>query len=412
MGENDNRNRGYTKNWKVVLMIACFSGVSLVAGNRLTAKGIMPITLDAQINDAFKDIEDIEKYGELFAIREELYRYYDGEIDEEKLVEGAIKGMTMGIGDPYTYYMNKDEFKSFMEQNSGEYMGVGIRVGVKDGNMVVVEPVEGGPSEKAGVLAGDVIKSINDVEITGEDMDKAVSMMKGKTKEEIKLTLEREGKGIFDIKVTRDVVKTINIKSEMLNEDLGYISIKAFEENVGDDFKKKANELKGQGMKGLVLDLRDNPGGYMSECVSVVSNFIEKGKPIVSTVDKYGETEKSLSKGGDLIGMPLVVLINGNSASASEVVSGAIRDYGVGTLVGEKSFGKGIVQIPVEQKNGSALKVTISKYYTPNGENIHKTGIKPEVEIAYPKELKDKPYDRLVDPQMKKAIEVLEGKMN
>lgn len=402
---------GYTKNWKVILLVVSFSGLSIFAGNRLTAKGVLPMTTDKELNRTFKNVENIDQYGELFAIRDEIYRYYDGEIDEKNLVEGAIKGMTMGLDDPYTYYMNKDEFADFMEQNSGEYMGVGIRVATKDEGIVVVEPVEGGPAFNAGVLAGDIIKAINDEPITGNDMEKAVSMMKGKTKEEIKLTLDREGSETFDIKVTRDVVKTINVKGSMIDDSIGYINIKAFEQNVANDFKAKADELKAQGMKGMILDLRSNPGGYMSECVSVASNFIKKGEPIVSTEDKYGAKEKSLSEGGDYIDLPLVVLINGDSASASEVVSGAIRDYGVGTLVGENTFGKGIVQIPVKQENGSALKITVSKYYTPKGENIHKTGIKPDVEIAYPKELETEVYNRETDPQMQKAIEILQEKM-
>ncbi|MGL4991381.1 MAG: S41 family peptidase [Sarcina sp.] len=416
-GTNEDLNKinkektGYTKNWKVMLLILGFSGMSMFAGNRLTAEGIIPMTTDSELNKSFKEVKNVKEYGELFRIREELYRYYDGEIDEEKLVEGAIKGMTMGLGDPYTYYMNSKEFSDFMEQNSGEYMGVGIKVSVENDSIVVVEPIEGGPAFNAGILSGDILKAVNGEVLTGKDMDKAVSLMKGKTKEEVKLTVERVGEGSFDINVMRDVVKTVNVKGEMLNNNIGYINVRAFEENVAKDFKAKADELKAFGMKGLVLDLRNNPGGYMSECVGIASNFIEKDKVIVSTQDKYDKQEKSLSVGGDYINFPLVVLINENSASASEVVSGAIRDYNAGTLVGETSFGKGIVQIPVQQPDGSALKVTISKYYTPNGENIHSTGIAPDIEVKYPNELKKEVYDRANDPQLQKAIETLNSKI-
>ncbi|MGL5764947.1 MAG: S41 family peptidase [Sarcina sp.] len=405
-------NKGYVKSWKVVLLTVGCSTVALALGNRLTAKGLLPMTINADLNKSFANVKNIDAYRDLFAIRDQIYKYYDGTIDEKKLVEGAIKGMTMGLGDPYTYYMNPDEFSSFMEQNSGEYMGVGIQVGQKDGHLFVSEPVEGGPANKVGVLAGDVIKAINGVPIMAKDMDKAVNMLKGKEKADIKLTLDRESRGQFDVVVTRDVVKTINVKGEMLKDDIGYIKIRAFEENVAKDFNTMLEQFKAQNMKGLILDLRGNPGGYMSECVGLVSNFINKGETIVSTVDKYGEKEKNLSIGGIGQGLPLVVLIDGDSASASEVVSGAIRDYGVGTLIGETSFGKGIVQIPVEQGNGSALKVTISKYYTPKGENIHQKGIKPDIEVAYPDELKQKPYNRAEDPQFNKAVEVIKGKMN
>lgn len=403
--------KGYMKRWKVVLLVLIAVMISLFLGNRLTAKGILPMTTNKDLKSSFKDIKQVKQYKELFEIREELYRYYDGNIDEEKLVEGAIKGMTMALGDPYTYYMNKDEFAAFMEQNSGEYMGVGIQVGTEDDNMIVIEPLEGGPSYNAGVKKGDIIKAVNDVPVTAKDMDKAVSMMKGKDKAEVKLTLEREGTGTIDVKVNRDVVKTINVKGEMIDNNVGYIKVKAFEENVANDFKLKLEELQGQGMKGLILDLRGNPGGYMSECVDLVSNFVPKGEVIVSTTDKYGNSEKSLSKGGIAQGTPLVVLIDKESASASEIVAGAVRDYKVGTIVGVTTFGKGIVQMPVKQDDGAALKVTISKYYTPNGENIHGTGIKPNVEIEYPKELKAKEYDRAIDPQFEKAMETINSKI-
>lgn len=406
------KKKGFASNWKVILSFVAVFCVALFLGNRLTAKGILPMTTKGDLNKSFKEVKNIEQYKDLFSMREQLYKYYDGEIDEKKLVEGAIKGMTMALGDPYTYYMNKEEFDSFMEQNSGEYMGVGIQVGVKDKNIVVVSPVEEGPADKAGIKSGDIIRGINGVSVTGNDMDKAVKMMKGKTKEEITLNIERANKGLMDIKVMRDVVKTINVKGEMVDDNIGYIQIKAFEENVGRDFKAKLEELETKGMKGLVLDLRGNPGGYMTESVDVVSNFIKKGEPIVSTIDKYDNKEKSLSVGGIAHNMPLVVLIDEGSASASEIVSGAIRDYKVGTLVGTTTFGKGIVQVPIKQKDGSALKVTISKYYTPNGENIHGTGIKPDVEVEYPTELKEKEYSRSTDPQFEKAIEIMDGKLN
>ncbi|MGL4655193.1 MAG: S41 family peptidase [Sarcina sp.] len=402
---------GYMKNWQVAVLVMCFSIVSIFIGNRLTAKGVLPITSKLDVQKSFGDIKDVTKYTKLFSVRDQIYQYYDGEINDEKLLEGAIKGMAMGLEDPYTYYMNKEEFESFMEQNSGEYMGIGIQMGIEDENLVVKEALEGGPAYQAGIQDGDILKAINGTVVTSEDMEKTASMLKGKEKELLKLTIVRNGKEM-NMDVTRDVVKTINVKGEMIDESVGYIQIKAFEEHVAEDFSKKLKELQNEGMKGLVLDLRGNPGGYMSECVGLASNFINKGEPIVTTIDKYGEKEKNLSKGGIAKDLPLVVLIDGDSASASEVVAGAIRDYGVGTLIGETSFGKGIVQVPVSQPDGAALKITISKYYTPKGENIHGTGIKPDIEVKYPKDLKGKPYDRSVDPQFEKALEVINDKIN
>ena len=390
-------------------------GVSVYAGNRLTAFGILPITSVSAVQSSLEKVNDTENFKRVLEIREMLYRWYDGEIDDSKLAEGAIKGMVSSLGDQYTYYMNGKEFSDFKEKSQGNYMGIGIQVAAKDGKIVVISPIQGGPAEKAGIKTGDVILKVNGEQVSGNELDKAVSMMKGTTKENIKLTLYREGKGEFDVDVMRDVIKTVNVKSEMIDGDIGYIEVLAFDEGTAKDFETQLKALEDKGMKGLILDLRGNPGGFMKECVDLVSNFVPKDKVIVSTIDKYGNKEESISKGGIAQGMPLVVLIDGGTASASEIVAGAIRDYDLGTLVGTTSFGKGIVQVVLDkigqEKDGTALKVTISKYYTPNGENIHKKGIGPDVTVEYPKELKEKTYSRSTDPQFEKALEIIQEKI-
>lgn len=390
-------------------------GVSVYAGNRLTAFGILPITSVSAVQSSLEKVNDTENFKKVLEIREMLYRWYDGEIDDSKLAEGAIKGMVSSLGDQYTYYMNEKEFSDFKEKSQGNYMGIGIQVAAKDGKIVVISPIQGGPAEKAGIKTGDVILKVNGEQVSGNELDKAVSMMKGTTKENIKLTLYREGKGEFDVDVMRDVIKTVNVKSEMIDGDIGYIEVLAFDEGTAKDFETQLKALEDKGMKGLILDLRGNPGGFMKECVDLVSNFVPKDKVIVSTIDKYGNKEESVSKGGIAQGMPLVVLIDGGTASASEIVAGAIRDYDLGTLVGTTSFGKGIVQVVLDkigqEKDGTALKVTISKYYTPNGENIHKKGIGPDVTVEYPKELKEKTYSRSTDPQFEKALEIIQEKI-
>ena len=390
-------------------------GVSVYAGNRLTAFGILPITSVSAVQSSLEKVNDTENFKKVLEVREMLYRWYDGEIDDSKLAEGAIKGMVSSLGDQYTYYMNEKEFSDFKEKSQGNYMGIGIQVAVKDGKIVVISPIQGGPAEKVGIKTGDIILKVNGEPVSGNELDKAVSMMKGTTKENIKLTLYREGKGEFDVDVMRDVIKTVNVKSEMIYGDIGYIEVLAFDEGTAKDFETQLKALEEKGMKGLILDLRGNPGGFMKECVDLVSNFVPKDKVIVSTIDKYGNKEESVSKGGIAQGMPLVVLIDGGTASASEIVAGAIRDYDLGTLVGTTSFGKGIVQVVLDkigqEKDGTALKVTISKYYTPNGENIHKKGIGPDVTIEYPKELKEKTYSRSTDPQFEKALEIIQEKI-
>lgn len=390
-------------------------GVSVYAGNRLTAFGILPITSVSAVQSSLEKVNDTENFKKVLEIREMLYRWYDGEIDDSKLAEGAIKGMVSSLGDQYTYYMNGKEFSDFKEKSQGNYMGIGIQVAAKDGKIVVISPIQGGPAEKAGIKTGDIILKVNGEPVSGNELDKAVSMMKGTTKENIKLTLYREGKGEFDVDVMRDVIKTVNVKSEMIDGDIGYIEVLAFDEGTAKDFEAQLKALEDKGMKGLILDLRGNPGGFMKECVDLVSNFVPKDKVIVSTIDKYGNKEESVSKGGIAQGIPLVVLIDGGTASASEIVAGAIRDYDLGTLVGTTSFGKGIVQVVLDkigqEKDGTALKVTISKYYTPNGENIHKKGIGPDVTVEYPKELKEKTYSRSTDPQFEKALEIIQEKI-
>lgn len=390
-------------------------GVSVYAGNRLTAFGILPITSVSAVQSSLEKVNDTENFKKVLEVREMLYRWYDGDIDDSKLAEGAIKGMVSSLGDQYTYYMNGKEFSDFKEKSQGNYMGIGIQVAVKDGKIVVISPIQGGPAEKAGIKTGDIILKVNGEPVSGNELDKAVSMMKGTTKENIKLTLYREGKGEFDVDVMRDVIKTVNVKSEMIDGDIGYIEVLAFDEGTAKDFETQLKALEEKGMKGLILDLRGNPGGFMKECVDLVSNFVPKDKVIVSTIDKYGNKEESVSKGGIAQGMPLVVLIDGGTASASEIVAGAIRDYDLGTLVGTTSFGKGIVQVVLDkigqEKDGTALKVTISKYYTPNGENIHKKGIGPDVTVEYSKELKEKTYSRSTDPQFEKALEIIQEKI-
>lgn len=390
-------------------------GVSVYAGNRLTAFGILPITSVSSVQSSLEKVNDTKNFKKVLEVREMLYRWYDGEIDDSKLAEGAIKGMVSSLGDQYTYYMNGKEFSDFKEKSQGNYMGIGIQVAVKDGKIVVISPIQGGPAEKAGIKTGDIILKVNGEQVSGSELDKAVSMMKGATKENIKLTLYREGKGEFDVDVMRDVIKTVNVKSEMIKGDIGYIEVLAFDEGTAKDFETQLKALEEKGMKGLILDLRGNPGGFMKECVDLVSNFVPKDKVIVSTIDKYGNKEESVSKGGIAQGMPLVVLIDGGTASASEIVAGAIRDYNLGTLVGTTSFGKGIVQVVLDkigqEKDGTALKVTISKYYTPDGENIHKKGIGPDVTVEYPKELKEKTYSRSTDPQFEKALEIIQEKI-
>jgi len=350
-------------------------------------------------------------FTKLYEVRSALYKYYDGTIDEAALEEGAIKGMTSALNDPYTVFMNKKEYEQFNTQTEGNYSGVGLQVQAKDDSIVVVDVFEDSPSKKAGVLPKDIIEKVEGKDVTGKELEKAVSLMKGKEGTEVTLTLYREGKGNFDVKLKRAKINLVTVKGEALDSNVGYIQITMFDENTAKNFTNKLKELQAKGVKSLIVDLRGNPGGLLNECVDMVSNFVPKDKVIVSTIDKYKNKKEYKSNGGVAIGLPLTILINEGTASASEIFSGAVRDYKIGTLVGKKTFGKGVVQTMLDTGDGTALKVTVSKYYTPNGENIHHTGIKPDVEIEYPDNLRQKAYDRNTDPQFSKALEIAKSKI-
>ncbi|MEG0772758.1 S41 family peptidase [Clostridium sp.] len=363
-----------------------------------------------------KTYENIIAFEKLFTIKDKIDKYYIGEINNDQLVEGAAKGMASALKDPYTVYMNQAEFADFASQTGGTYVGLGIQIGVKDDKIVVISTFENSPAQKVGILAGDIIESVDNTVVTGQDMEKAVSMMKGKAGEEVKLTVSRQTRGSFEVTPIREEINMVTVKSEMLDGQVGYIQVSMFDEHTATNFENALNTLTSKGMKSLVLDLRENPGGLLDQTVKMTSHFVQKGKNIVYTEDKEKNRKNYDSLGGVAEGLPLTILIDGGSASASEIFIGAIKDYGLGTLVGEKSFGKGVVQTTFYRdkdgfEDGTALKVTISKYFTPNGQNIHGLGIAPDVEVIYPAELKEKPYSRDTDPQFIKALEIAKGKI-
>lgn len=389
-------------------------GISFLAGNYVATKGIFLVkTPSPDVKSTASQINDKSKYSALFTVRDTLIEKYDGEIDDNKLLVGAIKGMTNALNDPYTVFKTPEEFEALIKESSGSVTRIGVTVAVKNNQIVVTGVEKGAPADKAGIVENDVIKKINDVDVSGDEFSKAISMISTSNSSEIKLTIERVNSGEFDVKLAGNIVKTEPVNGEMLDASIGYIRIKTFnDENTAKDFKETIDKLKDQGMKGLILDLRENPGGLLSQAVGVASQFVQKDKIITYTIDKYDNRNDSLSIGGDAEGMPLVLLVNENSASASEVVTGALRDYGVATIVGKTTFGKGIVQLPIKfDDNIGGLKVTISKYYTPNGENIHKKGIAPDFEVPTSVGIDDNGYDRNTDEQFKLAMQKIEGKL-
>lgn len=392
------------KNAIIAIIITNLITVSLVV--------LLPIPFFGGKRLISKDLYDFTKrYDKLLKVENLIKNNYVDKktIDENKLIEGAINGMVDSVGDPYTVYLDKQQFEDLLTQTRGSYGGVGIVVGEKEGKLTVIAPIEDSPAEKAGIKAGDIILKVDGKEISAKELEKAVSMMRGKEGTKVILTIFREGKGVKDYELTRSIIVLKTVKSQVLKGDIGYIRITSFDENTADEFEKAFEKLQKQNIKGLVLDLRDNPGGLLDTSVAIADMILPQGT-IVYTIDTNGKKDVWKSDPQN-INMPLVVLVNEGSASASEILSGAIRDFKAGTLIGTKTFGKGLVQNIIDLKDGTGLKVTIARYYTPSGECIQGKGIMPDIVYDLPKELKDKQLPIDEDPQIKKAIEVLMSKI-
>lgn len=415
-GNNDKINNKKSKG-KLILIIAAILIItncsSLLLGNYLASRGRYFTSVSNKVENSSELMSDTKKYESLFMVRDTLLKKYDGEINDDVLLEGAIKGMTNALGDPYTVFFNAEEFDKLMKESQGSLDGIGVQVGSIENKIVIIAPIKDSPSDKAGLLSGDIIEKIDDTAYSGDQLNKAVSYITSPERDKIKLTIKRNNEKSFDVEVKKEEIKIKSLEGEMINSNIGYIKIDTFmNENTTSDFKDKIKELEDKGMKGLILDLRNNPGGLLSEAIGVASQFIPKDDVITYTIDKYENKNESLSVGGIAEGMPLVVLVNNGSASASEVVTGALRDYKAATIIGKTTFGKGIVQQPFKFKNGiGGLKVTVSKYYTPNGENIHKKGINPDFEVEITKDINEADYDKSKDEQLNFAIEKIKEKI-
>ncbi|WP_160691587.1 S41 family peptidase [Clostridium sp. C2-6-12] len=398
----------------IFLLVVGISIAAFVAGNYAATKGIFLVkTPSEQVQSTAKQLNDKSKYSALFQVRDKLIEKFDGDIDDNKLLEGAIKGMTKSLDDKYTVFMNKVEFDALMKESSGAITGIGVTITSKDNKLTIIDTVKDAPADRAGLRVNDVVEKINDTDLSGDDIEKAVSIIAEAKGSELRFTIKRADADSFEVKIVPEIVKIKSVEGSMINSNVAYIRIKTFmNENTTEDFKTVIQDLRAQGMKGIILDLRENPGGLLSEAVGVASQFIPKDKIITYTIDKYDNRYDSLSVGGIAEGIPLIVLVNGNSASASEVVTGALRDYKLATIIGETTFGKGIVQQSFKFNDDiGGLKVTISKYYTPNGENIHKTGIKPDFEVKTSAGIDDTGYDKSADEQLKAAIEKMQEKI-
>lgn len=336
--------------------------------------------------------------------------FYLWDVNEGDYQTGMLKGMMSALNDPYSTYYTKEEYDALMETTNGIYYGIGATVSqnVNTGVITIVKPFVDGPAYKAGVLPGDILYKVEDEEVTGVDLTKVVNKMKGAENTKVRVTVIRENENDpIEITITRGKIEIPTIEHEMLEDKIGYISILEFDKITVDQYMDAIADLESQGMKGLVIDLRDNPGGLYDSAVQMLDRVIGKGLLVYTeTKDGTRAEENAITK--EELKVPLAVIVNGNSASASEIFAGAIQDYEKGTIVGTQSFGKGIVQSLFPLFDGSAVKVTVSNYFTPKGRSIHKTGITPDVVV----ELKDELKQKVViaheeDNQLQKAIEVV-----
>ncbi len=331
-----------------------------------------------------------------------------GKIDNQKIIYGAISGMVKTLGDPYTVFYNPEETKKFEEQLLGIFEGIGIEIDIKNEQLVVITPLEGTPAQRSGLMAGDRVLKIDNTDASGISVDEAVSLIRGPKGTEVNLTVFRDGwKESKEIKIIRDVIKIPSLKWELLENNIAYVHIYQFSESLSSDFRKAAIEILNSPAKKIILDLRNNPGGYLEVSQYIAGWFLERGKIVV--IEDFGNgKEKNIYKSegnGEFMRYPMVALINKGSASASEILAGALRDDRDIKLIGEKSFGKGSIQEMVELKKESTIKITIAKWLTPKGVSISDVGLDPDIKS----EMTEEDYKQNKDPQLEKAIETVKG---
>ena len=444
----ENETKTKNKFWKGVLtgsLVTAFVGliiVGIAAGINLIGQTVMENQAQVQITEEAEsqrgiDLNTVNQKLNTLQYLVERNFLFEEDIDPEQMEAGIYKGMLAGLGDPYTIYYTPEEYESLTEETEGVYCGIGVLVSqnLSSGLITALRVFQGSPAEEAGMKKGDILYKVGDAEVSDMELDVLVQQkIRGEEGTYVDITVIREGEEV-NLHIQRRIVEVTTVESQMLDAQTGYIMVTQFELVTGEQFKEAVDSLQEQGMERLVIDLRDNPGGVLDAVVEMAAYLLPDDQldgMIVSTSDKNGKGDRYFSQGGKIcfesdsrqndprypkkdgheLEIPMVVLINGNSASASEVLAGALQDYGCAKLVGTTSFGKGIVQSLVALDDGSAVKMTISHYYTPGGVDLHKKGLDPDVEIEYevPEGFEgalEVPLDQ--DNQVQKAIEVLDG---
>ena len=334
---------------------------------------------------------------------------YVEEIDQSEVMDAAIDGVLQSL-DPYSSYMSPEMLLNMQTETSGEFGGLGIEVGMEAGVVKVISPIDDTPASRVGIKAGDYIVKINNVQVQGKSLSEAVELMRGKVGSDIEITVRRKGvRKALIFKITREIIKIQSVKSEILKDEVGYLRLNAFNENSSDQIKNKLKEIKkNKSVKSYILDLRNNPGGLLSQAIKISDFFLNEGEIVSTKSRNKSENKKFFAREGDIIdGKTLIVLINYGSASASEIVAGALKDHKRAIIIGEQSYGKGSVQSIIPLKNKGAIRLTISKYYLPSGKSISEVGVVPDIEIA--EETDDFKINTENDNQLKFALKLLNG---
>ena len=394
------------KIYKIIMLIFVTALVtalitSVVVYNYAINGNSIKVTSSSEATDLEKSISKFKKI---------IDEYYLGDVDEEKLKEGALKGYIEAIGDEYTEYYTKEEMDSFEEDTLGNFTGIGIYM-VKDteNNVIkVLTPIDGTPAYNAGIQPGDIISKVDGVEYTGEQMTEAANKIKGEVGTIVKLGIIR-GTESLELEIKRENIKINHVESKTLDNNIGYLKLSTFDEGCADEFKQKYDELNAnKNIKALVVDLRNNGGGLVEEALNIADYFTDKDSKLLITVDKKEKEEIRKAKQSKYINVPVVVLINENTASASEILAGALRDNGIAKIVGTKSYGKGVIQEVLTLQDGTGIKITTNEYFTPNKTKINKVGIEPDETVNLPETVKNVlTVEEKDDTQLQKAEEIL-----
>lgn len=399
--ENKSFIKGALSGALIMLSVVSVGGCAL----RAVEKKIL--SKDSPAVQAEADDETEQKLKMIGELIDEQYLYSD-EIKEKDLQDGLYSGYVSGLGDPYTVYYNEEQTNELFESTAGEYSGVGALLSqdLTTGLVTITGVYKDSPAEESGLKEGDILYQVDDKDVSGEDLTEVVSWIKGEEGTDVVLHVYRGVKHeAVECRATRRRIEAQTVEYSMKSENTGYIRITEFDSVTYEQFKNALTDLENQGMTGLVIDLRGNPGGNLDTTVDMLKLILPKGT-IVSTKDKYGEEVEYTNDEDHKFTKPLAVLVNQYSASASEIFSGAVQDYGVGQIVGMTTYGKGIVQQIFDLQDGTSLKVTISEYFTPSGRSIHKKGITPDVEVEY----KADPDNQDADNQLEKALEIVQQK--